>query len=156
MRRKEVLIAVVGGIGGAILTMVVRLFARLEAQNQSDAVFGKITCGEIEVVAHGKTVARINSRLGSGEMMLYSRDGNPSVQMYDIAGTGQMLLTSVDNGIGVSLSAKSVYAKKVDPIFNLGDAGWGELVLLNAKDSGMNMILPMALADTKWSACGCK
>ena len=156
MKRKEALYAVIGGCVGAVLTMVVCSVVPIGAQSQSDAIFGKITCREMEVVAHGRTVARINSRLGSGEMMLYSWDGNPSVQMYDIAGTGRMLLTSVDNGIGLSLSAKSMYAQKVDPVFNLGDAGWGELVLFNAKDSEMNMILPMALADTKWGACGCR
>ena len=70
-----------------------------------------------------------------------------------------MLLTSVDNGKGVSLSAKSMHAQKVDSIFKLVEdagRGWGELVLFNAKDSEMNMILPMALADTKWGACGCR
>ena len=77
MRRKEALIAVVGGIvwgnssdGGG----VVRTTGSTKSIGRR---FGKITCREIEVVAHGRTVARINSRLGSGEMMLYSRDGNP-------------------------------------------------------------------------------
>ena len=52
MKRKEVLIAAVfGGCFGALVTMLVGLFAPMGvvAQNQ-DAVFGKITCTGIEVV----------------------------------------------------------------------------------------------------------
>ena len=153
MRRKEALIAVVGGIVGAILAMAVGSFVRLEAQSQSDAIFSKITCREIEVVAYGRTVARIGSSvLGGPEIMLYSRNGKPSVQMHD----GRMLLTSTDNRMGVSLSAKSIYAQKVDPIFNLGDAGWGELVLFNGENAENDAILPMALSEIKWGACDCR
>ena len=53
MKRKEVLIGVIGGCIGAFLTMAVGLFTPMgvvtQSQNQ-DGVFGKITCREIEVV----------------------------------------------------------------------------------------------------------
>ena len=50
MNTKAGLYAVIGGVVGAVLTMAVGLFLPQAAQSQSDAVFGKITCRELEVV----------------------------------------------------------------------------------------------------------
>ena len=53
MKRKEVLMAVIGGFFGALVTMMVGLFLPMGVVAQSynqDAVFGTITCRKIEVV----------------------------------------------------------------------------------------------------------
>ena len=49
MRRKEAFFAVVGGVVGAVLTMVTGLFSPLGAQDE-DASFGTVTCRELKVV----------------------------------------------------------------------------------------------------------
>ena len=53
MKRKDILIAVIGGCIGALVTMGVGLFAPVGVVAQSydqDASFGTITCRNIEVV----------------------------------------------------------------------------------------------------------
>ena len=100
MKRKEVLIAVIGGCFGALVTMGVGLFSPVGvvAQNQ-DVVFGKITCTEIEVIdslgerrcfifsgteggtvlvsgkGEGKAVMGINE-YGNGAISAWDKNGN--------------------------------------------------------------------------------
>ena len=49
MRRKEALYAVIGGVVGAILTMVVGSFSPLGAQSQSDGNFEMVFCKALVV-----------------------------------------------------------------------------------------------------------
>ena len=50
MRRKELLLAVVGGVVGAVLTMAAGLYSPLGAQNELEGVeFRTITCNKILV-----------------------------------------------------------------------------------------------------------
>ena len=50
MKKREVLLAVIGGVVGAVLVMVAGSFSPLGAQNEvADAEFGKITCSRLEV-----------------------------------------------------------------------------------------------------------
>ena len=54
MRRKEALFAVIGGIVGAVLTMVAGSFSPLGAQSQgADVSFGTITCEKLMAGAVG-------------------------------------------------------------------------------------------------------
>ena len=54
MKTKERLYAVIGGMVGAVLTLVVCLISPLGAQNDAkDVVFGKITCTKIAVKQSG-------------------------------------------------------------------------------------------------------
>ncbi len=50
MRRKEALYAVIGGVVGTVLTLVVCSFSPLGAQSQSDGNFGEITCRRLRLV----------------------------------------------------------------------------------------------------------
>lgn len=75
-------IAVIGGVIGAVLMMVVSLFSPLKAQNQSDANFGKITCTELEVVHPDGTMAVFifHDALG-GSVRVWSKDEKVSASM---------------------------------------------------------------------------
>ena len=50
MNRKERLYAVIGGVVGPVLTMVVCSFSPLGAQSENDAQFDTITCKVLKVV----------------------------------------------------------------------------------------------------------
>ena len=76
MRRKEALYAVIGGVVGAILTMVVGSFSPLGAQSQSDVSFGKITCKELVVEnKDGSTAAYMAVGEYGGLVGVYGKDG---------------------------------------------------------------------------------
>ena len=82
MRRKEALIAVVGGMLGAILTMVVGSFSPLGAQSQSDVSFGKITCKELVVEnPDGMDAVWIFPGTRGGVVAVYGKDGKTMVEL---------------------------------------------------------------------------
>ena len=103
MRRKEALYAVIGGVVGAILTMVVGSFSPLGAQSQSDVSFGKITCKELAVEnpdgavwifprpedggvdvygKDGKIMASISVIGNGGFVGVYGKDGSTAANMF--------------------------------------------------------------------------
>ncbi len=151
MNRKASLYALIGGIVGGLLVLAVCSVMPIGAQN-GDATFGKITCSELQVKNAMGPLAQIGSYYGGGRLMLYTQaDGNPFAQMYQSEGTGRVLLSHT-NGFGVGLSAKSMWAHRLEPIY---EHKWGELVLFNGNDRKEDVILPMALAEIKWGACDC-
>lgn len=90
MKRKEVLIAVIGGCIGAVLTMFVGLFTPVgvRAQSQStDAVFGKITCRKLEVVdEHGKSKVALYTQEHGGRVTVTGKIGLASMRTDDRGG----------------------------------------------------------------------
>ena len=83
MRRKEALFAVIGGVVGAILTMVVGSFSPLGAHNEvTDAEFGEIICRRIRVVGWDDTTGTLRGKVvisgtgGDGYVLVYSEEGN--------------------------------------------------------------------------------
>ena len=85
MRRKEMLIAVIGGVIGAVLTMATGMFSPLGAQTGArDAEFETITCREIKVVdAEGELGASMRGdEYGKGGVVrVYSKDGKTGASM---------------------------------------------------------------------------
>ena len=86
MKRKEVLIAVISGCIGAMLTMAVGLFSPMGARahsQPSDAVFGKIQCKEIEVVdSRGRTSCWIGTDISGGRILVnYTEQEKRSVSI---------------------------------------------------------------------------
>ena len=83
MRRKEVLIAVIGGIVGAVLVMVAGLFSPLGAQSAGrDVNFGDIVCESIVVRnADGEDVVLMGSDENGGGSVVASGKGGESVIM---------------------------------------------------------------------------
>ena len=85
MRRKEMLIAVIGGVIGAVLTMATGMFSPLGAQTGGrDAEFGTITCREIKVVdSKGELGAEIRGdEYGrGGAVRVYSKVGKTGASM---------------------------------------------------------------------------
>ena len=87
MKRKEVLIAVIAGCFGAVITMGVGLFipVGVVAQSQpTDAEFETITCGRLRVV-DGK---------GNALVDLYNNGLGGSADFYDLKGDVMMRLKS--------------------------------------------------------------
>ena len=98
MKRKEVLIAVIGGCFGALVTMGVGLFSpvRVGAQSQNqDAVFGKITCTEIEVI----------DSLGERRCIMFSDKYGGSVEVHG-KGKGRAVMGSDEHGGRVGVFGK--------------------------------------------------
>lgn len=158
MNTKSGFYAVIGGVVGVVLTLAVCSVMPIGAQSQPDATFGKISCSQLEVVAHhGKTVARISSALGNGSMSVYNNKGNRWFHAF----LGGITLYNSEGDPGASLRANSMYGLKYLPE-NIG----GELVLFASKefatktkemfeDYEPDTILPWALADTRRGACDC-
>ena len=103
MRRKEALIAVVGGIVGAILTMVVGSFSPLGAQSRSDGKFNTITCTELNVVdAEGNSRVWLTSSSDNGLVYIEGKSGSRiRLAAYESAG-GQVSIRGTE-GEEVSL-----------------------------------------------------
>ena len=122
MKRKDVLIAVIGGCIGALVTMGVGLFAPVGVVAQSydqDATFGTITCGMIKVVdERGITRSFMNAYSG---IFLCDNEGKPLVAMgRDDNGGGFFVF---DEGI-TTLAAK------------MGKDEHGGFVWVSGKDRG--------------------
>lgn len=77
MRRKEALLAVIGGVVGAVLVMAAGSFSPLGAQdNVKDAKFGTITCREVFVVdSNGRRLAAVASNRNGGAIAVVNNDG---------------------------------------------------------------------------------
>ena len=97
MKRKEVLIAVIGGCFGALVTMLVGLFAPMGvvAQNQ-DAVFGKITCTEIAVVDSS----------GERRCFIFSDEDGEIVLVFGKEGRAGLITDEHGGGVAVSGKGK--------------------------------------------------
>ena len=85
MKRKEVLIAVIGGFVGALVTMGVGLFVPVgvvaQSQNQA-ATFGTITCRMIRVVDNeGEIRAVMSAYEHGGDVSVANNQGNYSASM---------------------------------------------------------------------------
>ena len=153
MKRKEVvLIAVIAGCFGAVITMIVGLFTPMGVVAQSqptDAAFDKITCREIEVVnEEGQTIALIDEAgVGDGVLTLNNKDGKQKVLLsaFDRGGTlrlsnkdgeKRVLLGAFDRGGTLMLSNKD---KKLGATLSAFDRG-GTLRLSN-KDKKLGVVL---------------
>ena len=77
MRRKEALFAVIGGVVGTILTMVVGSFSPLGAQSQFQMKghFGTIVCTQLEVLGTGgKTMVKLAVSEDGGFVDVHGKD----------------------------------------------------------------------------------
>ena len=77
MRRKEMLFAAIGGVIGAVLTMVVGSFSPLGAQSQFQMKghFGTIVCTQLEVIgAGGQTMVELAVREDGGFVDVHGKD----------------------------------------------------------------------------------
>ena len=100
MNGKERFYAVIGGIVGAILTMVVCSFSPIGAQNQSDVNFNKITCAELEVVGpDGTRRVSIASLKDGGVVRVYSRNDR-GVRIYASESRGHIGVYGEDDRYG--------------------------------------------------------
>ncbi len=106
MRRKESLYAVIGGVVGAVLTMVVSSVMPIRAQN-GDTTFGEITCTGLNVVsAEGKTKVSLMTFADDGMVWVFGRAGG-GVTLYvdDHGGQVEVLGKGIDKtraGMGVN------------------------------------------------------
>ena len=76
MKKKEAWCAMIGGVVGAVLTLVVCSFSPLGAQIPSDGNFNKITCTELEVVRPDRTsAALIFANENGGFIIVIGADG---------------------------------------------------------------------------------
>lgn len=99
LKRKESWYAVIGGVVGAILTMVVFSFLPMGAQSQSDANFGKVTCSELEVVRPGGTRgAWIFVNDDGGRVMVFGKNGTLKDDMNLLYGDGGFVGVVGNNG----------------------------------------------------------
>ncbi len=80
MKRELIYAAVIGGVVGAILTMVVGSFSPVGAQSQSDVSFGKITCTELVVENPDGAVWIFPGTMG-GLVSVKGKDGEPGAEM---------------------------------------------------------------------------
>ena len=142
MLRKEVLFAAIGGIVGAVLTMVSGSFSLLEAQNES-VKLGGITCTEPKVVDEdGTIVGLLSGDEHGGRVSVYDKDGEAKVELSVYEGYGHVgvgtrvyLIAGEDSGyvhvlgnggkVTMSVDEKSgivgVYGKETrDPEARLG------------------------------------
>ena len=109
MRRKEALYAVIGGVVGAVLTMVCCLFMPFVAQSQSevapDGVFGQITCRGMKVVdSEGKLGVLIFNGDYGGRVDVFGKDGNPRAGMLITEHGGQLAVLDKDHKAGVVMA----------------------------------------------------
>ena len=103
MNRKASLYAVIGGVVGAVLTMTVGLFLPQTAQSQSDAVFGKITCKELEVV---------DSDTGNVKVLLGYRGGTGFISLKGKPSSGLFIQTA---GVYIDASEKHAGVRCYSP-----------------------------------------
>ena len=147
MKRKEVLIAVIGGFFGAFLTMCVGLFVPVgvvaQSQNQ-DVEFGTITCRQIKVVdSFGRTQCSIygfGQSLSGGVVSVRDKDGEVGavmsateyggrVRVYDKEGKGRVTM-----GIGESGGVVGVFDKDGRPGAAMTNDEHGGIVNVINKD----------------------
>ena len=109
MRRKEALFAVIGGVVGAVLVMVVGLIAPIGAQTEvTDAEFGTITCRRLLVTSGGRGKTEIEPvyiAIGDGEtartfLTAYSvglyRDWEPRISLENKEQGGKITVKQKD------------------------------------------------------------
>ena len=157
MNRKAGLYAVIGGVVGAVLTMVVGLFSPLGAHNEKvDADFGTITCTELVVrdaednravwlISHerGGTVAVQgeggNVMLdGTGFIGVESKGGNMTLtgtQFHMLGKEGvNVVLTTTEHGGRVSVGGKGDYgASEAKAAISVNKYGNGRVSTWNRK-----------------------
>ena len=142
MRRKEALFAVIGGVVGAILTMVVGSFSPLGAQSQSDVSFGKITCKELVVEnPDGMDAVWIFPSIISGVIAVYGKDkkimagigANGNGGRVDVYGKDDS--TAAYMGVHEHGGRVSVYGKD-GGIVKIGVDEDGGRVAVHGKDGG--------------------
>ena len=123
MRRKEALFAVIGGVVGAVLVMVVGSFAPLRAQDEvADAEFGTITCSKLVVRYDGSP---------------YATEISPLHVKVSVDGDGSAKLGSY----GMSVVGKEGKGKAYVKVYNGGGVvsvygGGGEGVRMEATEIG--------------------
>ena len=124
MRRKEVSLAVIGGIVGAVLTMAVCSFSLVGAQDKAgDTAFHKVTCRELEVVDEDGVIGVfvvVHPELG-GTIRTISKDGKvamgnsmkgvPGVAVIGKNGKGGVLMGIHEGGWYLSKSLKEMMIK---------------------------------------------
>ena len=100
MRRKEALFAVIGGIVGAVLVMVVGSFSPLGAQTEAkDAEFNTITCRELQVVdSTGSMDCLLASQSGVGIIMVFGKDWRHSAALVGGSNGGTVRLSGGKEG----------------------------------------------------------
>ncbi|MDE0040626.1 MAG: hypothetical protein OXT74_01205 [Candidatus Poribacteria bacterium] len=112
MLRKQVLVAVIGGIVGAVLTMVVGVMVASESLvrgDQSDSVFEKVTCRELEVVdAEGNRRVVLSEGvseegLWGGSIVVYGNDDGPRARMVSTEDGGVVGAVGKNSSGGVSM-----------------------------------------------------
>ena len=139
MRKKEALIAVIGGVVGTVLTMAVCSVMPLGAQN-GDATFGTITCTELAVRdaegnrgvwltshEHGGVVAVGNVMLdGIGFISVQGEEGSVTLtdtQFHMLGKAGvNVVLTTTEHGGRVSVVNENDNRK----------ANWGSMNMVTA------------------------
>ena len=124
MKRKEVLIAVIAGCFGAVITMGVGLFIPVGviAQSQpTDVAFGKIQCREIEVVdSSGKGIVSIGEWGHGGCVYVFSKGGVASMRtssdqgvefiVYGAEGNdSKAMMSAGEHGAAVTVVSKEGY-----------------------------------------------
>ena len=119
MRRKEMLFAAIGGVVGAILTMVVGSFSPLGAQSQSDVSFGKITCKEL-AVENPDGAVWIFPRPEDGGVGVYGKDGSTAANMFIGEHGGQVAVYGGDRKSGAVMVISEVHGGMVGVTDNNG------------------------------------
>ena len=113
MRRKDALIAVIGGVVGAVVTMAVDFIAPLGAQSGESAVFGTVTCHELNVVDKASDT---KVRLSSVGVFVVDKESFVSMS------GGQVILTNLSHGTG----AKMHTDERGGAVLVFGKGGKGE------------------------------
>ncbi len=109
MLRKQVLVAVIGGIVGAALTMAVGRFALPGGKNQSYSVFEKIICRELEVVdSEGNRRVELSEGMSEeglwgGSVVVYGKDATPRARMISAEDGGVIGVVGKNLNAGVSM-----------------------------------------------------
>ena len=141
MRRKEALFAVIGGVVGTILTMVVGSFSPLGAQSQSDVSFGKITCTELVVEnPDGMDAVLIFPGTRGGVVAVFGKDGKIMAGIA-VKGNGGVVdvygkdgSTAADMGVGEHGGVVAVYGKDGSTAADMGVDEHGGVVAIYDKD----------------------
>ena len=150
MRRKEALFAVIGGIVGAVLTMVAGSFSPLGAQNEvRDAEFRKITCTGLRVEgADGATAVTLGAVGNSGSVFVIGKEGE--IGMTVDSDGGYVRVYDKNRASGVSMSVDehggyvSVLSKTVEILegVRLSVNERGGRVIVYGRDGEYNELTP--------------